>query len=92
MGDFSGGHALIEGLPGLGKTKLIQTIAEVMDLSFSRIQFTPDLMPADITGTVLLQRDDTGQQFFHFHEGYVFSQIIPADEINRSTPKTIAPF
>lgn len=85
---FSGGHALLEGLPGLGKTKLIQTIAEVMDLSFSRIQFTPDLMPADITGTVLLQRDDAGQQFFHFHEGPIFSQIILADEINRATPKT----
>lgn len=85
---FSGGHALLEGLPGLGKTMLIRTIAEVMDLSFSRIQFTPDLMPADITGTVILQRDERGQQSFHFHEGPIFSHIVLADEINRATPKT----
>lgn len=85
---FSGGHALLVGLPGLGKTMLIRTIANVLNLSFSRIQFTPDLMPADITGTVLLQRDENGKQRFHFHEGPLFSQIVLADEINRATPKT----
>lgn len=82
------GHALLEGLPGLGKTMLIRTISEVLDLSFSRIQFTPDLMPADITGTSILERDKEGVQRFAFKEGPIFSQMVLADEINRATPKT----
>lgn len=85
---FSGGHALVEGLPGLGKTMLIRTISECMNLSFSRIQFTPDLMPSDITGTMILQRDETGKQQFVLHEGPLFHHIVLADEINRATPKT----
>ncbi|WP_203246068.1 AAA family ATPase [Sporosarcina beigongshangi] len=82
------GHALLEGLPGLGKTMLIRTISEVLDLSFSRIQFTPDLMPADITGTSILERNEQGMQRFAFKEGPIFSQMVLADEINRATPKT----
>ncbi len=82
------GHALLEGLPGLGKTMLIRTISEVLDLSFSRIQFTPDLMPADITGTSILERNPEGIQRFVFKEGPIFSQMVLADEINRATPKT----
>ncbi|WHY63495.1 AAA family ATPase [Cytobacillus firmus] len=85
---FSGGHVLLEGLPGLGKTMLIKTIAEVLDLKFSRIQFTPDIMPSDITGTMLLQPDGAGRQTFSFHKGPIFANIILADEINRATPKT----
>lgn len=85
---FSGGHVLLEGLPGLGKTMLIKTIAEVLDLKFSRIQFTPDIMPSDITGTMLLQPDEAGRQTFSFHKGPIFANIILADEINRATPKT----
>ncbi|MFJ8256880.1 AAA family ATPase [Peribacillus asahii] len=85
---FAGGHVLLEGLPGLGKTMLVRTISESMDLSFSRIQFTPDLMPADITGTMLLQPDEDGKQHFTFHKGPLFSHIVLADEINRATPKT----
>lgn len=82
------GHALLEGLPGLGKTMLIRTISEVLDLSFSRIQFTPDLMPTDITGTSLIERDADGRQQFTFREGPIFHQMVLADEINRATPKT----
>lgn len=82
------GHALLEGLPGLGKTMLIRTISEVLDLSFSRIQFTPDLMPSDITGTSLIERDAEGKQHFSFREGPIFHQMVLADEINRATPKT----
>ncbi|NGP44273.1 MoxR family ATPase [Bacillaceae bacterium SIJ1] len=85
---LSQGHALLEGMPGQGKTVLIKTISEVMDLSFSRIQFTPDLMPSDITGTMMIQPDDAGRQSFTFHQGPVFSQLLLADEINRATPKT----
>lgn len=85
---LAGGHVLLEGLPGLGKTMLIRTISEVLDLSFARIQFTPDLMPADITGTNVLQPDETGKQHFRFHEGPLFHHIVLADEINRATPKT----
>ncbi|HWJ76599.1 MAG TPA: MoxR family ATPase [Niallia sp.] len=85
---LAGGHVLLEGLPGLGKTMLIRTISEVMDLSFARIQFTPDLMPADITGTMVLQPDEQGKQHFHFHEGPLFRHLVLADEINRATPKT----
>lgn len=82
------GHVLLEGLPGLGKTMLVRTIANVLDLSFSRIQFTPDLMPADITGTSMIERLENGKQQFTFQKGPVFSQIVLADEINRATPKT----
>ena len=85
---FAGGHVLLEGLPGLGKTMLVRTISECMDLQFSRIQFTPDLMPSDITGTMLLQPAEDGKQQFIFHEGPLFSNIVLADEINRATPKT----
>ncbi|MBW8348713.1 MoxR family ATPase [Bacillus sp. IITD106] len=85
---FSEGHALLEGLPGLGKTMLVKTISEVLDLSFSRIQFTPDLMPSDITGTMMIQPDESGKQKFEFFEGPIFSNIVLADEINRATPKT----
>ncbi|MGE7622016.1 AAA family ATPase [Viridibacillus sp. NPDC096237] len=82
------GHALLEGLPGLGKTMLIRTISEVLDLSFSRIQFTPDLMPTDITGTSVIERSADGNQRFSFQKGPIFSQMVLADEINRATPKT----
>jgi MoxR-like ATPase len=82
------GHALLEGLPGLGKTMLIRTVSEVLDLSFSRIQFTPDLMPTDITGTNIIERTENGKQQFVFQQGPVFSQMVLADEINRATPKT----
>ena len=82
------GHALLEGLPGLGKTMLIRTISEVLDLSFSRIQFTPDLMPSDITGTSMIERSEDGKQTFSFKQGPIFSQLVLADEINRATPKT----
>lgn len=85
---LSDGHALLEGLPGFGKTMLIRSIAEVLDLSFSRIQFTPDLMPSDITGTSLIERGHDGRQQFTFREGPIFSQMVLADEINRATPKT----
>ena len=82
------GHALLEGLPGLGKTMLIRTVSEVLDLSFSRIQFTPDLMPTDITGTNIIERTDNGKQQFVFQPGPIFNQMVLADEINRATPKT----
>lgn len=82
------GHALLEGLPGLGKTMLIRTVSEVLDLSFSRIQFTPDLMPTDITGTNMIERTESGRQQFVFQRGPIFSQMVLADEINRATPKT----
>jgi len=86
---FVGGHVLLEGVPGLGKTLLVRTLAEVLDLKFSRIQFTPDLMPADITGTTMLAEDpQTGRRSFEFQPGPVFAQIVLADEINRATPKT----
>lgn len=81
------GHALIEGLPGLGKTLMVRSLAQVLDLGFSRIQFTPDLMPADITGTMVLE-EESGRRSFRFQEGPVFANVILADEINRATPKT----
>lgn len=82
------GHVLLEGVPGLGKTLLVRTLARALDLRFSRIQFTPDLMPADILGTNLIVQDDEGRRRFEFQSGPVFGQIILADEINRATPKT----
>ncbi|GAA0320407.1 MoxR family ATPase [Bacillus carboniphilus] len=85
---FAGGHALLEGLPGLGKTMLVKTLSNALQLSFSRIQFTPDLMPSDITGTMILQKNEQGSQEFQFHQGPVFSNFVLADEINRATPKT----
>jgi MoxR-like ATPase len=84
---FAGGHALLEGVPGLGKTLLIRTLSEALHLDFSRIQFTPDLMPADITGTTVVVESDTGRDFA-FREGPLFAQMVLADEINRATPKT----
>src|SRR5215203_902624 len=86
---FTGGHCLITGVPGLAKTLLIKTLAEILDLSFKRIQFTPDLMPADITGTEVLDEQD-GHRSLRFVKGPVFAQIILADEINRTPPKTQA--
>ncbi len=85
---MTGGHALLEGVPGLGKTLLIRTLQEVLDLKFSRIQFTPDLMPADIIGTTVVAEDEEGRKFFEFQHGPVFANLILADEINRATPKT----
>lgn len=85
---FAGGHALLEGVPGLGKTLLIRTLSEVLDLHFTRIQFTPDLMPADIVGTNILAEDDQGRKHFQFQPGPIFTNICLADEINRATPKT----
>ncbi len=86
---FAGGNVLLEGVPGLGKTMLIRTLGEVLDLPFSRIQFTPDLMPADIIGTNIVQEDpDTGRREFQFVHGPLFSNLVLADEINRATPKT----
>ncbi|MDW8051649.1 MAG: MoxR family ATPase [Armatimonadota bacterium] len=84
----AGGHALLEGVPGLGKTLLVRTLAQALDLQFARIQFTPDLMPADITGTNILVESETGARTFAFRPGPVFTNILLADEINRATPKT----
>lgn len=88
MGIVAGGNVLLEGLPGLGKTQLVKTLGKVMDISFSRIQFTPDLMPSDITGTDIFVREDDGRGRFEFQKGPVFANILLADEINRATPKT----
>jgi len=85
---FAGGHALLEGVPGLGKTLLVKSIAKTMALSFKRIQFTPDLMPMDVTGTQVLSEDENGRKKFVFREGPLFANIVLADEINRATPKT----
>jgi MoxR-like ATPase len=85
---LSGGHALLEGVPGLGKTLLVRTISEALSLPFNRIQFTPDLMPADITGTNIVIEDPAGGRMFKFQSGPIFASIILADEINRATPKT----
>ncbi len=86
---FTGGHALLEGVPGLGKTYLVRSMAEALSLKFNRVQFTPDLMPADILGTNIIVEDpETGRRRFEFQKGPLFSQIVLADEINRATPKT----
>ncbi|HKH94053.1 MAG TPA: AAA family ATPase, partial [Gemmatimonadaceae bacterium] len=88
---LAGGHALLVGVPGLAKTLLVQTVAQALDLQFSRVQFTPDLMPSDITGTELLEEDHaTGRRFFKFVHGPVFGNVVLADEINRAPPKTQA--
>lgn len=84
---LAGGHVLLEGVPGLGKTMLIRTLGEALDLQFSRIQFTPDLMPADIVGTEILT-DENGHREFRFRQGPLFANLVLADEINRATPKT----
>src|SRR6185436_1584885 len=85
---FASGHVLLEGVPGLGKTLLVRTLSEVLDLSFNRIQFTPDLMPADILGTNLVMETPEGRREFQFQRGPIFAHIVLADEINRATPKT----
>jgi MoxR-like ATPase len=85
---FGGGHVLLEGVPGLGKTLLVRTLGEVLDLSFNRIQFTPDLMPADILGTNLVMETPNGRREFQFQRGPIFARLVLADEINRATPKT----
>ena len=84
---FAGGHALLEGVPGLGKTLLIKSLSEALHLDFKRIQFTPDLMPADVTGTTIVVEGEHGREF-QFRKGPIFAQIVLADEINRATPKT----
>lgn len=85
---FTGGNILLEGVPGLGKTQLVKTLAKASNMAFSRIQFTPDLMPADILGTNIIVKDEKGESRFQFEKGPVFSNIVLADEINRATPKT----
>jgi MoxR-like ATPase len=85
---FCGGHVLLEGVPGLGKTLLVRTLAQTLNLDFSRVQFTPDLMPADILGTNMIVEDQSGHREFQFQKGPIFTQICLADEINRATPKT----
>src|SRR6195952_779343 len=85
---FVGGHCLLEGVPGLGKTLLVRTLSQALSLDFNRIQFTPDLMPADIIGTNIVMEAPDGRRVFEFQRGPIFSQIVLADEINRATPKT----
>ena len=85
---IAGGNVLLEGVPGVGKTRLVRSLGRVFDLPFSRIQFTPDLMPADVTGTNIIVKDEHGNSTFEFQKGPIFSNIILADEINRATPKT----
>ena len=87
---FTRGHCLLEGVPGLAKTLMVSTLARILDLDFKRIQFTPDLMPSDITGTNVLEEDDQGKRSFRFVEGPIFTNILLADEINRTPPKTQA--
>src|SRR6516164_8580601 len=85
---FVGGHALLEGVPGLGKTLLVRTLSQALDLHFNRVQFTPDLMPSDIIGTNLITETAEGKRIFSFQKGPLFAQIVLAPEINRATPKT----
>ena len=85
---IAGGHVLIEGVPGLGKTVLVRSLARALHLDFARVQFTPDLMPADITGTQIITEDDSGRRRFQFQAGPLFTNLLLADEINRATPKT----
>ncbi|MHA3772099.1 AAA family ATPase [Verrucomicrobiota bacterium sgz303538] len=85
---FAGGHVLLEGVPGLGKTMLVRTLADAVNLKFARVQFTPDLMPADIIGTNIIVEEESGRKAFQFQHGPVFTNILLADEINRATPKT----
>ncbi|HLH73178.1 MAG TPA: MoxR family ATPase [Chloroflexota bacterium] len=85
---LAGGHALLEGVPGLGKTLLVRVLSDALDLQYSRIQFTPDLMPADIVGTNVISLDDSGSRSFRFEAGPIFANVVLADEINRATPKT----
>ncbi len=85
---LAGGHVLLEGVPGLGKTLLVRTLGQTLDLRFSRVQFTPDLMPADITGTNIIDEDEGGHRVFSFQAGPLFGNVVLADEINRATPKT----
>jgi MoxR-like ATPase len=85
---LAGGNALLEGVPGLGKTMLVKTMSQALDCDFSRIQFTPDLMPADIVGTNLIEEDEQGRRHFQFEAGPIFANLVLADEINRATPKT----
>jgi len=85
---LSGGHVLLEGVPGLGKTTLLRTLARVLHLRYSRIQFTPDLMPADIVGSIVMESDDRGMKALRFQPGPIFANLVLADEINRATPKT----
>src|SRR3954469_5935677 len=85
---LAGAHALLEGVPGLGKTVLVKTLAEALALTFARVQFTPDLMPADIIGTTVIDEDTKGGKVFEFRRGPIFANIVLADEINRATPKT----
>ncbi len=82
------GHLLLEGLPGLGKTMLVRSLSAALSLNFARVQFTPDLMPADIVGTDVLETDESGERYFRFHKGPIFTNLLLADEINRATPKT----
>mgnify|MGYP001434204494 FL=1 len=88
IGLVSGGHVLLEGAPGLGRTLLVRTVAAAAGLSFARVQFTPDLMPSDVTGTMVLLRDELGGGRLEFQPGPIFAQLLLADEINRATPKT----
>ena len=85
---FCGGNVLLEGVPGLGKTELVKSLARILELDFRRIQFTPDLMPADIIGTNIMNADETGRYQFEFRKGPIFTQLLLADEINRASPKT----
>jgi MoxR-like ATPase len=85
---LAGGHVLLEGVPGLGKTTLLRTLARALNLKYSRIQFTPDLMPADIVGSMILENTDTGAKALRFQPGPIFAHLVLADEINRATPKT----
>src|SRR5437764_1825226 len=85
---LSGGHVLLEGVPGLGKTTLLRTLARTLQLKYSRIQFTPDLMPADIVGSMIMESDESGGKMLRFQHGPIFANLVLADEINRATPKT----